>query len=119
MTIPERLPAPDKLPAPPKGMTPRSRRLWVSVVGDFDLDESGLALLEEACRSLDRAEEARAIVDSEGSFFSDRWGQPKSHPGLIVERDQRGLFSRLLRELGLDPSAVESRPPRIPGRYDD
>ena len=59
----------DDLPAAPTGFSGRATAVWDRVVGDYDLDAGQLALLEEACRSLIRADEARAIVDTEGLTY--------------------------------------------------
>jgi hypothetical protein len=89
-------------------------------VGDFELDAGQLTLLGEALRSLDRADQARVIVDTEGAVVWDRCKTPKAHPMIAVERDSRTLSTRLFRELVVDPRALpESRPPTIPGRFDD
>jgi hypothetical protein len=104
--------------SPPKGLTPRSRAIWRAVLKDFDLVSHEKALLEEALRALDRADQARAEVDEGGLTYRDRFGQPRPHPALAVERDNRGLFARTLRELGLDANSIENRPPAPPGRYD-
>ena len=103
----------------PLSLSERSVALWTEVTLDYELDGAQLALLEEACRSLDRADEARAIVDEAGATFLDRFDQPKVHPAVGVERDQRGLFARLIRELGLNPLTIDTRPPSIPHRFDD
>jgi hypothetical protein len=43
----------------------------------------------------------------------------KMHPALLLERDQKILFARLLRELNLDASVPDApRPPVIQGRYE-
>ena len=107
------------IPRAPRGLSGRSKALWASILTDFDLSEPEQAILIEALRSLDRADEARGIVDRDGQVSADRFGQLKPHPCIAVERDMRGLFTRTLRELGLDPRILEAaRPPAIAGRYD-
>lgn len=109
-----------KLPSAPRGLSNRARGLWKQILSDYELTGHELALLEEALRSLDRADQARHEVDRDGLTFRDRFGQLRPHPALGIERDLRGLFARTLRELGLDPASLAdaTRPPRIPGRYD-
>ncbi len=87
---------------PPKGLSSRSRKLFEAIAADFDLDAAGVAVLTEACRSLDRADQARAIVDEEGVTVHDRWGQVKPHPGVSIERDARAAAVRALDVLGLE-----------------
>jgi hypothetical protein len=71
--------------------------------------------LQVACESWDRAEQARAIVDSQGLTFTDKAGQPKMRPEILIERDNRAAFLRAVRELDLDaePPGESRRPPAI------
>ncbi len=102
----------------PTDLGPAGKRFFRTVTRDFELEGHALRLLEEACRSLDRAEEARAAVEADGAYLKDRFGQVKAHPGIAVERDHRGLFARLVRELGLPlDGAPDTRPPLLKGRY--
>jgi phage terminase small subunit len=103
----------------PKHLRNETKAFWLSVLRDYELEEHHVRLLTSACESLDRASEAREAISTEGAFFRDRHGQIKPHPGLAVERDNRGLFARLIRELNLtadNPTESYSRPPRIGGR---
>lgn len=100
--------------APPRGLSPPSRRLWRTLAAGFDLESHHLAVLEEACRALDRAREAREVVDRDGLTQFDRFDQLRPHPLLTVERDQRALAGKLLKDLNLD--AEIPGPPGRPGR---
>jgi phage terminase small subunit len=87
------------------------------VVADFALESHHLKILEAAAGAWDRAEQARRLVDAEGLTVKDRFGQAKPHPATLIERDNRALFARLVRELGLDVEAPgDSRPPRLGGQ---
>src|SRR5215208_5043502 len=79
-----------------------TRKWWRSVVAEYDLDPHHERLLTLAAEAYDRAQEARETVAAEGAYFEDRFGQPKAHPAIAVERDARIGFARLLRELDLD-----------------
>jgi phage terminase small subunit len=105
-------------PCPPDHLG-RSAGFWAVTVAGFDLDPHQLELLRRACEASDRADEARETIDADGACYVDRWGQPKAHPMIAVERDSRLAFARLIRELKLDDDgpASESRPPRTRGRY--
>lgn len=77
----------------------------------FILEPHHVALLSAAASALDRAEEARELITSEGAYIHDRFKQRRAHPAVAVERDSRTLFARLVRELGFDVDA-----PLPPGR---
>jgi hypothetical protein len=74
----------------------------------YDLDAAGETVLAEACRSLDRADQARAIVSVEGVVVRDRFGQVRPHPGVAIERDARSAAVHALDVLGLE-SIEEAR----------
>jgi len=88
----------------------------ISVVRDFELEAHHIHLLTAACEALDRAEQARKTIAKDGPFFRNRHGERKAHPALSVERDNRALYARLIRELNLDvDSPDDPRLPRIGG----
>ncbi len=103
----------------PKHLRNETKAFWLSVLRDYQLEAHHVKLLTSACESWDRATEARETISTEGAFFRNRHGEIKPHPGLAVERDNRGLFARLIRELSLtadNPTESYSRPPRIGGK---
>jgi phage terminase small subunit len=101
---------PAKHPRPPRGLSRRAGQLWRAVLADFDVEPAGLVLLEEACRSLDRADEAASVIAAEGLVTQDRYGTPKAHPAVDVEAKHRRLFAALVRQVGLDVDDVEPAP---------
>ena len=103
------------IPIAPEHLSGESKTFWQETVEAFNLDAHHLKELEAACTSLDRIAEARAEVEKAGAYFTDRFGQPKEHPGMKVERDNKILFARLIRELGLDLEQPET--PRPPSQY--
>lgn len=104
-------------PEAPEHLSERSRALWGSVVGSWALEAHQLRLLEEACVALDRSAQAREAIEVDGAFITDRFGVPKAHPGVAVERDARIAAARLFRELNLNLAEAEgARPPRHDGR---
>ena len=103
---------------PPKHLSNDAKDFWRQVLRDFQLEDHHVRLLTGACECLDRATQARETVARDGPFFKTRYGEIRPHPGLQVERDQKTLLARLLRELNLDtdlPSEPYSRPPPLPG----
>ena len=79
-------------------------RWWSEVVREWSLEEHHRRLLTLASEAWDRATEARETLKKAGAYYKDRFGQPKEHPALGVERDSRIAFARLIRELDLDTS---------------
>jgi P27 family predicted phage terminase small subunit len=104
-------------PKPPKHLSAESRRWFTQISTDYELESHHLKLLQAAAECWDRVQEARKLLAKDGVCFTDRHGHIRPHPATQMERDNKTLFARLLRELALDveePNA--SRPPIIPGR---
>lgn len=104
----------EELPSAPEHLSEDMREWWDDIVTDFKMESHHLRVLEATCTAWDRAEGARAIVEEEGQTYRDRFGQPKAHPAVGIERKARNEFRLLLRELQLD-NAPE--PPRAPRNY--
>jgi P27 family predicted phage terminase small subunit len=93
-----------------------ARDLWLSIERTYVLEDHHVAILTAALEAWDRARDARHVIESKGLTYEDRFGQPKPRPEVKIEKDARGQFRRLMRELGLDFAEVpEPRPPRIGG----
>ena len=78
-----------RIPTPPKFLGTEGRRLWRSILGQFVLDDAALPILGAACSACDRWHAARIVVEAEGMYKPDRFGQPKLHPAALIERDSR------------------------------
>lgn len=104
---------------PPDHLTDESAAWWRALHEAFHFEAHHLRLLEAACTAWDRAEEARRTVEEAGPVFNDRFGQPKAHPAVAIERKARNEFRLLLRELGLDVAPPnEAHAPAPPANAD-
>lgn len=102
-----------EMPDPPGHLSEESKEWWRKVLESYVLQDHHLRLLQAACESWDRAQHARRTIKREGSYFTDRFGQPKAHPALVEERAARNEVRLFIRELGLDSLPDDSRPPRM------
>jgi P27 family predicted phage terminase small subunit len=101
--------------SPPKNLSPAARAIWRSVVRSYVLEPRHEAILRTALEAHTRMEEAQERLALEGLTVEDRYGTPKPHPCIVIERDSRAAFLRGMRELGLD---LEQAPvPRPPSRW--
>ena len=108
-------PATPKKPTTPKtpaGLCKTAGDFFRSIVGEYVLEDHHLRLLTEAAWMLHRAEEARKQIAKEGATVKDRFGQPKEHPSIAIERGSGLAYLRLRRELNLDVEPNEVRTPR-------
>lgn len=104
-------------PETPPGLKERGTEFWSQVLSEFILDKAhDLERLSLAAKCLDELAADEATVAAQGRFFTNsKTGQIREHPASKAIRENKVLFARLVRELGLDlETAQESR---IPGRY--
>ena len=68
---------------------------------EFEIDDpAGATLLEQALLQLDRANQARALIEANGGpVVEGRFGQLRTHPMLGVERDAFKNFLAGMRDL--------------------
>lgn len=101
---------------PPKHLEKATRAWWSEVIRVYELESHHLRLLEAACEAWDRTVQARKELEKHGSItYKNRFGEPRPHPAVAIERDSKTLFARLLRELDLDvePPLEAKRPPAL------
>ena len=92
---------------PPKTLQDKGREFWKAVMLEWDLEEShDLALLEQAATCLDRIESARSALDKDGEY-SETKGIFTAHPALKVERSNKILFFRAVKQMDLTENPPE------------
>jgi phage terminase small subunit len=104
-------------PKTPQGLKAQGAEFWDKVLSEFVLEKAhDLERLSLASKCLDELAADEATVAADGRFFTNtKTGQIREHPAAKAIRENKVLFARLVRELGLDlESAQESR---LPGRY--
>ena len=98
---------------PPRHLRPASKKWWTSVLKDYEgLQPHHLRLLTLAAECWDRVEQARETLQRDGMTVVGRFG-PKVHPCVNIERDNKILFARLVRELNLSEHPPGVRPPAL------
>ena len=102
-----------KTPRAPSHLSREMKAWWKQVNANYFLEEHHRMLLRLCCESFDRTAEARAAIIEHGMYFSDRFGQPRQHPAVGIERASAAAFQRLARELGLDTDDLPEQP-RLP-----
>ena len=91
------------VPAAPRGLSSRSRRLWVELHAEFELSATASRLLEEMLFALDLAASCRATIAAEGIAVPGRYaGVPRAHHLLPVARDATRTAERIAARLGLN-----------------
>lgn len=90
------------IPEPPAHLSGRAKGLWSELVGTRVRSPGRVALFQAALEALDRADEARATVTTEGMVsITKTSGVVHMHPLLRVEREARGQFAKIWSDLRL------------------
>lgn len=100
----------------PEYLSKNSKDFFNKIIKEYSLEEHHIKTLILACECLDRIEEARLQIETDGAYFEDRFQKPKPHPALKTEEQNKIIFTRLIRELGLDieqGNRESGRPPRL------
>jgi phage terminase small subunit len=103
-----------KISKVPNGLQSHGKKFFKKVLSEYVLTEGhDLERLFMACRCLDEIAEDEKVVTEEGRFIEDRFKQKRENPAAKSIRDNKIIFCRIIRELGLDISTpADSRPPR-------
>ena len=89
----------------PSGLSVEARRLWDSILDEYDLGDDGFGMhvLAELCRLLDEIRAVQAQVVADGRTLpGSRKGTRRPHPLLRVESEYRRLWMQYARLLNLD-----------------
>ena len=111
MTTPKR----PKAPATPPGLASAGRRLWTSILEEFDLEEHERLLLLQACRCVDHLDRLATEAAANPVTTINVKGDRVSHPALVESRQQSITLSRLLASLRLPTGEESDRPQRRGG----
>jgi len=91
----------DDRPAPPGDLAERGRAFWRATLEDYDLTAGELALLAEACRTMDNLDALASAIRDVGAMTTGSMGQPVVNAALTEARGQRLALHRLLAALAL------------------
>jgi hypothetical protein len=112
-----------RVPAAPRAAKAAGRRLWRSILAEYELEEHEMALLREMVRTVDQLDGLAATLEAEGLIVRGQGLAPKAHPALVEARQLRIALARLAAALRLpagdedsaDAKAGTRRPQRRAG----
>ena len=84
------------IPKAPEGLGPGGRKLWRSILADFDLGEHERLMLQQACHTADSCAALQGVVAAEGELIADHLGRQVPHPALRELRQQRLVLARMI-----------------------
>lgn len=82
----------------PAGLTGSGLALWSSIVTEFELGDHELAVLRDACRTVNVIDALQARVDRDGVLNESPQGL-RVHPAVVELRQQRLALTKLLAAL--------------------
>ena len=85
----------------PRNLDTAGRRLWQSVVADYELDARELATLAAACKQADQNAQLEALLEAQGLVTEGSNGQPRLSAVVTEVRQGRLALGRLLDGLTL------------------
>jgi hypothetical protein len=85
------------------------KRLWRSILREYDLAEHELALLTEACRTVDQLDAFAEVIAAEGVIEQ---GTGRAHPAVVESRQLRLALARLTATLRVPLGDEEATPQR-------
>jgi P27 family predicted phage terminase small subunit len=90
------------IPDPPEHLSERSRELWRKLAPAEARSVERRTLFQAGLEALDRADEARRIIQAEGMISkTTTTGTVHVHPAVKVEREARAQFVRIWNMLNL------------------
>lgn len=97
----------------PKFLNTKSKEFFREVINQYQLEDHHIKILILACECLDQIEEARIQIEKEGSYYINRFDEPRPHPALKEFKDNKIIFIRLIKQLDLEvePKKEVGRPP--------
>lgn len=96
-------------PKAPSSLSASGKRLWSSVLDDYELDVHEELLLLQACRCADYLDELAKATTT--PTIVNTKGETVAHPALVESRQQSITLSRLLASMRL-PSGDEAEATR-------
>lgn len=103
------------VPKAPQGLSTSGKRLWKSILVEYDLETHEELLLKEACRAADRLDKLAIEANSSPTTVINSKGDQIAHPALSEARQQALVLSRLLASLRL-PTGEEASSTARPQR---
>ncbi|MGO1385747.1 MAG: hypothetical protein ACTHU1_13305 [Arachnia sp.] len=93
-------------PRTPNGLKAPGKKLWTTIVDDYELGEHELVILVEACRTVDSLAALEAIVTADGVTDKSPQGV-RAHPALVEARQQRLVLAKLIASLRIPTDGAQ------------
>ncbi len=86
----------------PEHLSERSKEIWTEYADKIVKSPARKAMLQTGLEALDRAEEARKIVENDGMIMTTgKSGVSHAHPAVRIEKDNRSLALKVFKALNI------------------
>ena len=97
-------------------LSPDAQAWFDALATGWQFEPHEREVLRVAAEAWDRYRAAKAQLDEDGPTVRDRFGQLRTHPAHVVERDSRSAFLLALRQLDFEESAPVAELLSLPDR---
>jgi phage terminase small subunit len=87
---------------PPDHLSSETQAWWLGITANFNFEPHQRRLLQACAEAWGRKEQARLALSQFGLTYEDAKGVLRARPEIMIERDSRTAFTRLMRELDLE-----------------
>ena len=105
----------NSVPEPPAHLSDEAAMFWRKIVDEWQLDAPALLILQTACEAHDRMRDAQRLIVEHGQLTPDRFGQLKTNPAVLIERDSRSAMLAAIKQLHFDLEPLHDKPGRPAG----
>lgn len=102
-------------PKPPGRLSREAKAWWKRILDAFPLEDASLLILESGLECFDTMRQAQETIRKSGTVVDDRFGCPKMHPAVLIERDAKSAMLRHFKALSIDLEPLRDAPGRPPG----
>ncbi len=97
----------------PENLDQATRRWWLSVAREHELDGAALRVLSIAAENWDTSRRAHEVILDEGTTYTDRYDQPRARPEAAIYRQSVAAFTRAMALLSLESEKPEGEKPEV------
>ena len=78
-------------PKPPGRLSREAKGWWKRITEAFPLEDASLLILESGLECFDTMRQAQETIRKSGTVVADRFGCPRMHPAVLIERDAKSV----------------------------
>ena len=106
------------VPHAPKHLSQEAGDLWRAILKEYTFaDSHDFKTLALCCECVDTITAAREAIGKDGAFITNRFEEIRPHPAHAVIRDQKTLYTKLIKALKLGDEPPKPDPKKWKRSY--